>query len=366
MRKEVEVKLELVKQCLIHFGKIAPKPEKIQYNSREEAEKKGFFVRDFGMEQWDWPQGIGIYGLHNGKNDEFIKGWAWKEISKGLPTKNVNTVCPMLTLIDFPEFDELTEEWMKWVENEFPRTEEKGLQHLTSGIDKYTVKENKEQIWADTLFMTILFMAKMGVKYNNKKWIDDASYQVLVHTKYLLDRESNLFYHGWNFDTKSNYGSNFWCRGNSWLTMGIPLFLEITKKHLSNYMIDYLTNMYEKQINTLIHLRSENGLWHTILNNPTSYTETSGSAGIIAGILIGLNHQLIDNTNISKDFINQSVKGLLNQIDEKGVVHGVSAGTAISENEEDYHRIIRTPMVYGQAMVLIALEEYLQWTVTGG
>jgi unsaturated rhamnogalacturonyl hydrolase len=69
----------------------------------------------------------------------------------------------MLTLTDFPEFDALTNEWMEWVETEFPRTKERGLQHITSGIDKFTVKEHKEQIWADTLLMTILFMAKMGI-----------------------------------------------------------------------------------------------------------------------------------------------------------------------------------------------------------
>ena len=27
----------------------------------------------------------------------------------------------------------------------------------------------------------------------------------------------------------------------------------------------------------------------------------------------------------------------------------------------DYHNIITTPMVYGQAMLLIALEEYSKW-----
>lgn len=366
MQEEVKRKIDLVKNRLIHFDDLAPNQKNFQGISQEAAEKKGFFARDFGMGQWDWPQGVAIYGLHNSgsDSDKYIVDWAFAEIEKGLPTKNVNTVCPMLTLIDYPQFDELTKEWMLWIEDEFPRTDEEGLQHITSGIDKFTIKENRQQIWADTLFMTILFMTKMGVKYHRQEWIDAATYQVLLHSKYLLDRESSLFYHGWNFENQSNYGGNFWCRGNSWLTMGLPLFLTYVEGAIPNCLTDYLKIIYNNQVKELLSLRAPDYLWHTILNNPESYTETSGSAGITAGILMGIN-QNFNNQKISDIFLKESVTALLNQIDETGVVHGVSAGTAISEEQADYLGIIKTPMVYGQAMVLIALEEYLIYCQKG-
>ncbi len=50
----------------------------------------------------------------------------------------------------------------------------------------------------------------------------------------------------------------------------------------------YLLNLYNNQVKSLLEIRSKDGLWHTILTDPTSYTETSGSAGIIAGILLGV------------------------------------------------------------------------------
>jgi hypothetical protein len=34
------------------------------------------------------------------------------------------------------------------------------------------------------------------------------------------------------------------------------------------------------QLNALVRLQSPEGLWHTVLNDDTSYLETSGSAGI--------------------------------------------------------------------------------------
>lgn len=362
MKSVLTDKIELIQKRLIHFEDLAPDASKFENDSQEEAEKKGFFSRDFGMEQWDWPQGVGIYGLSIGSENynDYIIQWAKREIEKGLPTKNVNTMCPMLTLSDFPEFESLTIEWMEWIEESFPRTDERGLQHITSGVDKFTVKENHQQIWADTLFMTILFMAKMGVKYQNKQWIESSAYQVLTHIKYLLDRETGLFYHGWNFEDKSNYGANFWCRGNSWLTIGLPLYLKIVGDAIPEFVRAYIQQSYENQVKSLIELRGDDYLWHTLLDDKTSYTETSGSAGIIAGILLGINTHLLSVT-VSDDFLEESIEAILSRVDETGVVHGVSAGTAISSEKVDYKGILQTPMVYGQSMVLLALEAYMTY-----
>ena len=48
-------------------------------------------------------------------------------------------------------------------------------------------------------------------------------------------------------------------------------------------------------------------------------------------------------------------QSLTNKITEDGTVLGVSAGTPISSNAEDYKGIVQMPMVYGQAMTLLAL-----------
>ncbi|MGO4273847.1 glycoside hydrolase family 88 protein, partial [Paenibacillus sp. TAF58] len=57
------------------------------------------------MDNWEWPQGVGLFALYSyyketGKleiRDELIQ-WFDKRIEEGLPDKNVNTMCPMLTL----------------------------------------------------------------------------------------------------------------------------------------------------------------------------------------------------------------------------------------------------------------------------
>ena len=56
---------------------------------------------------------------------------------------------------------------------------------------------------------------------------EEAEYQFLLHDKYLCDRTSGLWYHGWSFKEKNNFAGAFWGRGNCWITMAIPEFLAI-------------------------------------------------------------------------------------------------------------------------------------------
>ncbi len=353
--KKLDDTIDLVANKLMTLASIDS--SKYEGMTLEEQNSIGFFSRDFGMEQWDWPQGVGLYGLSQfgGKYEDYIKEWGKKEISKGLPSANVNTVCPLLTLMNYPEFESLSINWVENIMHEFARTKEGGIQHNVTASNKKNITENDEQIWADTLFMSILFLSKMGIKYNRQEWINEAIYQLLLHTKYLLDRETGLFYHGWDFSNNSNFGKIFWCRGNCWLTLSIPLFLEIFSNDFTKAQKNYFENMFKNQVDALFLLLDEKKqMWHTLLDEETSYTETSGTAGILAGIFLGIKNGILSSELYLPKLI-PIVETLINQVDEEGIVHGVSAGTTISAEREHYKNIIVKPMAYGQALTLYAL-----------
>ncbi|MEI3182784.1 MAG: hypothetical protein V8S98_05250 [Lachnospiraceae bacterium] len=40
-------------------------------NTSKEQSDQGLIARDFGIEEWDWPQGVGLYGLY--KPPEFLR-----------------------------------------------------------------------------------------------------------------------------------------------------------------------------------------------------------------------------------------------------------------------------------------------------
>lgn len=73
---------------------------------------------------------------------------------------------------------------------DMPRTEEGGLQHMTYLSDHY------QQLWDDTLMMSVLPLAKIGLVLNRPEYVEEAKRQFMVHTKYLADKKTGLWFHG--------------------------------------------------------------------------------------------------------------------------------------------------------------------------
>lgn len=331
----------------------------------EEGKVLGYYPRDFGMEEWDWPQGIGLYGLNKLTNQEgfgdfreYFANWAEEQIARGLPLHNVNTTAPLLTLMDLPQIEKLALEWMQWVEKDCPRTKENGIQHVTSGdTSKLTVNLHDQEIWIDTLFMVVLFTAKMGKRYNNPAWIAEADHQFAVHIQYIFHRESGLFYHGYDFKNANNFSEAHWCRGNSWYTLAAPEYLDIVQDAIPAQSRRLISDTYKTQVDRLVHLQSADGLWHTLLDDSDSYTEVSGSAAIAAGMLKGIRMGLLDSSYMEP--CRKAVAAVLRNISEDGTVLNVSAGTPIGKEKEDYKKIAIAPTAYGQALTIVLLAEAL-------
>lgn len=365
-KEEITRKLDLVVNKLLTLGGPENKTE-----LENGGESIGFFRRDFGISEWDWPQGVGLYGLYKimmvEKKDEyreFLCSWFKCNMAEGLPSRNINTTTPLLTLVQLneicpdPEFESLCLSWADWLMRCLPRTEEGGFQHVTSANgDRLGVRLNENEMWIDTLFMTVLFLNRMGQKYNRQDWISESIHQVLLHIKYLYDKKTGLFYHGWTFNTRDNFGGVFWCRGNSWFTAGILEYLEMFKGSLDAGVREFIVNTYKSQVRTLKKLQSQSGLWHTVLDDPASYEEVSGSAAITAGILKGIKLGILDDSYL--DCAWKGIRAVMNNIDEEGTVLNVSGGTGMGADREHYKKILIAPMAYGQSLTVLALIQAL-------
>ena len=363
-------KLDLVIDKLIHLD--GPDNEKeLEENGGEAI---GFFRRDFGIREWDWPQGVGLFGIMRvmkclGRQEyrEFLYGWYKDNLAKGLGSRNINTTAPLLTLIELneyyqdEEFEKLCLDWADWLINCLPRTREGGFQHVTSANgDRMGVRLNESEMWIDTLFMTVLFLNKMRQKYHRRDWIEESVHQVLLHIKYLYDKKTGLFFHGWSFNRMDNFGGVFWCRGNSWFTAGILEYIEMFEGTMNSGLKVYLLDTYKAQVRQLKTLQSESGLWHTVLDDPESYEEVSGSAAIAAGILKGRSMGILGDEY--RECALKAVSAILENIDSDGTVLRVSGGTGMGYDKEHYKNILIAPMAYGQSLTILALvgaAEYL-------
>lgn len=318
-------------------------------------------ISNIDIDKWEWPQGVGIFGMYSDykkhgdkKILEWIISWFEKNFEKGVPERNINTTAPMLTLAFIAEetknqrYLDMCVEWVNWIMTALPRTENGIFQHIV------TDDENKNQVWDDTLFMTVLFVAKMSVMLGDEKLKEEAEYQFLMHTRYLFDKKTGLWFHGWTFEENNNFAEALWGRGNCWITAGIPLFLEIMPS-VSPSVKRYLENVLECQAKALLKFQDKCGLWHTVIDDETSYIETSASAGFAYGLLKAADMGILDKKY--KTAANKAVEGLKKYIEEDGTVKNVSYGTPMGKTVQFYKDIPLCTMAYGQALVILALNE---------
>lgn len=317
-----------------------------------------------GWAGWEWTHGIGLYGIHqyyrqtgDAKMCAIVDDWFAARFAEGTPTKNVNTACPFLTLAyRYEETGDARwlpylERWAQWLMYEMPRTERGGMQHIT------LAEENHQQLWDDTLMMSVLPLAKIGKLLNRPEYVEEAKYQFLVHIQHLMERESGLWFHGWTFEGKHNFAKARWARGNSWLTIVIPEFLELLDLPEHDATRRFLVQVLQCQVAALAQLQHESGLWHTLLDDPESYLESSASAGFAFGILKAVRKRYIDAGYLS--VAEKALLGVVQQINAEGELMQVSFGTAMGKNLDYYRQVPLTAMPYGQAMAILCLVEYL-------
>lgn len=312
-------------------------------------------------QHWEWTQGVGLYGLwrlfektRDEKYLDILTTYFDNQMTVGFPALNVNTVTPFLTMsyvgeyLGSEKYLAPCRESAAWIMAHFPRTREGGFQHMTSDT------LNDQELWDDTLFMTVLFLANMGRIEGKREYIEEAQYQFLLHAKYLADRETGLWYHGWTFNGRHNFAGAFWGRGNCWITIAIPEFLGMVD--CAPAVRRMLTELLRAQVESLVKYQDESGMWHTVIDDRDSYVETSASCGFAYGILRGVHAGLLD-----KRYAEAAMKALdpiLGYIADDGVVNQVSYGTPMGRESKDFYKKIPIqPMPYGQALAMLLLIE---------
>ncbi len=315
------------------------------------------------MDDWDWFQGVALFGVYTYYREtgaqeakDYLIRWFDTHIKKGLPVKNVNSMAPCLTLSYLWEetgredYLAICREWAEYAMTGLPRTAEGGLQHIT--IDS----PNEGQLWDDTLYMTVLFLARMGALDDKPDYVHESVRQFLVHIKYLTDVTTGLFFHGWSFLRMDHFARARWGRGNAWYTAGLVDYLDMADINPGVKM--FLVSTLDRQVEALAEYQTENGMWRTLIDHEDSYEESSATAGFAYGILKAarLGHLPAERAQMGV----KALHAVLNKIDENGILQGVSAGTRLYDDLDAYRNIRVNAQPYGQSMALLAITEALR------
>jgi unsaturated rhamnogalacturonyl hydrolase len=319
-----------------------------------------------GWAGWEWTHGIGLYGLlkyyeltRNQTARSIIDDWFRDRFAEGTPTKNINTMAPFLTLAcryeqqGNIEWRPYLEEWAEWVMHTMPRTQSGGFQHIVYN------KMNPQQMWDDTLMMTALPLAKIGLVLDRPEYVEEAKFQFLTHIQYLMDTRSGLWFHGWTFEGNHNFANALWARGNSWATIAIPEFIDMLGLKEGDAVRRHLLSTLHRQAEALRETQdAETGMWHTLLEHPDSYVEASATAGFAFGLLKAVRLRYLDSSYAP--VAERAVEAVISNISKEGELLNVSFGTPMGHDLDFYRNIPRTSMPYGQAMAMLCLSEYLR------
>lgn len=325
-------------------------------------------VTDFNDTSWsmnihhfDWVPGVGLYGIYkaykatgNRKYYDFLISWTKDHLNEAYDNKTINSTAPLMTVADLytecgdPCYMKVMKDIGEYIVNEAPITKDGGLEHtVTEAVEGFG-----DQIWADTLFMSCLFLAKLGRLCDEKKYTDFAVKQFLLHHKLLSDG-NGLYFHAYNGAKKNHMSAVRWGRANAWIVLGSMELIEILGEFEGK---DELERYVKNHCAALKRVQKPDGGFATVINNPDSYTEISASAGIAAGIAKAIKAGIVDKSEYCR-VVDAAAKCVEAAVAEDGTVTNVSTGTPVMNNEAGYEGIALTSALYGQALAIALFAE---------
>ena len=205
--------------------------------------------------------------------------------------------------------------------------------------DDYT---GETRLWIDDMYMINLLQTEAYKLTGDRKYVDRAAKEMALY----LDRlqlENGLFYHASDVPF-------VWGRGAGWMAAGMALVLkELPGDHGERARI---LAGYRKMMAKLLACQREDGLWGQLVDDPTTWAETSGSAMFAYGMAEGVAQGWLDREKYAPA-VRKAWQALCERLDEFGNISDVCIGTN-KQNDRAYYlargRINGDP--HGQAPML--------------
>jgi hypothetical protein len=163
---------------------------------------------------WDWDTGGALHGLMRAAGATGDSRYRLKVVESVAPAiadlppiTHPNHVAPGLALLDL---------WAATGDERYLRSAEAlgreaaALPRLPSGAFAHAPGE----VWVDTLYMTVPFLARLATATGDAAWRDEAIRQFDAHARILASR--GLWRHGWTYRDPEGPLGSLWLRGNGW------------------------------------------------------------------------------------------------------------------------------------------------------
>ncbi|HLN14385.1 MAG TPA: glycoside hydrolase family 88 protein [bacterium] len=133
----------------------------------------------------------------------------------------------------------------------------------------------RSHVWVDCLYTDGAFLALLGLETGDDQWSDLACAHTRAYVEVLWDASSGLFCHGYDAETR-RANAVHWGRGNGWALMGLVDLLRFlpTAQEFRRTLADVIG----RQVEAMVRLQDASGHWHTVVDRPETYLESSVAA----------------------------------------------------------------------------------------
>jgi unsaturated rhamnogalacturonyl hydrolase len=158
-----------------------------------------------------------------------------------------------------------------------PKTKEGILCHL----------DDSRQVWVDSFYMAPPFLAASG-------HIKEAVKQIEGFRKLLWNGEKKLYSHMWDDDKDQFARKDFWGVGNGWAAAGITRVILSLPENMCDIR-QKLSAYLKEGIDGCISYLRDDGFFHDIIDDPSTFVETNLSQMLSYSIYKGVKGGWLDN-----------------------------------------------------------------------
>jgi unsaturated rhamnogalacturonyl hydrolase len=212
----------------------------------------------------------------------------------------------------------------------------KGKEYFDKGLTKYT------RLWIDDMYMITAIQTQAYRATGDRKYIDRAAKEMVFYLDQ-LQKPNGLFFHAPDVPF-------YWGRGNGWMAAGMAELLRSLPGDNPNR--PRIMQGYRIMMDSLLKYQAPSGMWLQLLDDPTSWPETSCTGMFTFAMVTGVKHGWLDARTFAPA-ARRAWLSLVSYINENGDVSDVCEGTNKKNDRQFYlDRKRLTGDMHGQAPIL--------------
>ncbi|MDO4296487.1 MAG: glycoside hydrolase family 88 protein [bacterium] len=196
-----------------------------------------------------------------------------------------------------------------------------------------------QSIWLDDLFASVPFLLRFYQSEGEVSYLEEACSQMLLFRKYLYMEDKHVMAHV--YDLKWDKSNRIpWARANGWVLFSLCELLGVLPREHSKR--EELLQFFHDMAEGILHTQGKHGLWHQILDDTSSYEESSSTALFLYAFARSIRKGYIRERCLTsfRKSIHLAWEGLITHaVDCHGNLYGISQSAQASYSREYYQTL---------------------------